>query len=136
MVNSEGEDEAFRPWEQAGAVRRDCEPHSGPWLRAMGCVSLMICTSSLALAAPYLGMPGGGLVWVAGPGLLFLAAGLGLGFSIVALARRDLAGMRAGRMDRAGEQATRTAWACGLAGVATGLLAILAWGVVLWQLLR
>ena len=54
----------------------------------------MICTSSLALAAPYLGMRGGGLVWVAGPGLLFVAAGLGLGFPIVALARRDLAGMR------------------------------------------
>ena len=135
-MNADSWDDDDRPWEQPGAMRRDCEPHRGPWLRAMGCVSLMIGTSSLALAAPYVGMRGAGLVWVAGPGLLFVAAGLGLGFPIVVLARRDLAGMRAGRMDQAGEQATRTAWACGLAGVATGVLAILAWGVALWQLLR
>jgi hypothetical protein len=88
-----------RPWEQPGALRRDCEPHRGPLLAILGAVSLTI----------------GGL-FACLPATSFLA--LPLAVVTYSLARRDLAQMRAGRMDPAGIRQTRRAQA--RAGFALG----------------
>ncbi len=76
-------DEAAPPWERPGAVRRDVEPYSGLWLRALGVLALTLSALSLCFGATgLLGFPLAVAVWV--------------------LAGRDLARMGAGTLDPAG----------------------------------
>ena len=104
-----------RPWEQLGAVRRDCEPHRGWPLCGLGVLS-----TGLALV---------GLVGLASTGLVYLSrstplpsglardvmllaavavaaslAGATAGSVAWAITRRDLAAIAAGRMDPEGER--------------------------------
>lgn len=83
--------EKLPPWEQPGAVRRDCEPHRGELLMHMA-------AASFACAA--LGCLSWGIT-----GILSIA----LGLSVLILARRDLAAMSAGSIDPSGEWITRRA---------------------------
>src|SRR5262249_15413264 len=80
-------EEDDRPWEQPGAVRRDCAPHRAPLFR------LLKTANGLAVVAILLCAP------------LTLVT-LGVGLTTWILARRDLRAMQAGRMDPAGKAAT------------------------------
>src|SRR5262245_15450275 len=88
----------FRPWEQPGAVRRDCEPHRGVELYVAGVVAIVICviTGPFIYTAP-LGAIFGVVVWLT--------------------PRRDLAKMRAGRMDPAGLEKAKRARRLAIIGV-------------------
>jgi hypothetical protein len=67
-----------QPWEQPGAVRRDCEPHRGPLVLTLGILSI-VC-GSLALGA-----------WLCfGPAVLLALLGLPLGIVAWVLGTRDL----------------------------------------------
>jgi hypothetical protein len=114
-----------RPWEQPGAVRRDCSPHRAGLLRALGTAARVCGLLSLCLAGSVLlcGLfvladrgprPGGRrAVWAccvvelcqAVPALVALP----LGLAVRAAARRDLARMGAGLLDPAGRQGTQEA---------------------------
>jgi hypothetical protein len=72
-----------RPWERAGAVRRDCAPHRGNWLVLLATVALVLGVLTCCLILT-------GLV----------AAPLAMAVDGVALA--DLERMRAGAMDPRG----------------------------------
>ena len=76
-----GDDE--RPWEQPAAVRRDCEPHRGVLLRALGGASVVLVALTMVLVVP---------------GLLAVPFSV----SVLVAARRDLRKMAAGVMDPAG----------------------------------
>lgn len=93
--------DAARPWERPGALRRDCEPHRGPVLGALGLAACLGGLFSLLLGAP---------------GVF----GITLGVAVRQMARRDLGLMRAGLMDRAGEVDTDQARRCSAVGVALG----------------
>jgi hypothetical protein len=96
--------DAPRPWEEPGMVRRDCEPHRGGVLRALGIASLVVPPAGL-LIAPLIGFVGG----------------IALGLTVWALAGRDLAKMDAGLMDPDGRRATMSARRLGLTGVLVSL---------------
>src|SRR5207247_1952487 len=54
-----------RPWDRPGSVRRDCEPHRGPFLNLVGTVSLLCGICSLCTLLPGLiGLPLGLATWV------------------------------------------------------------------------
>jgi hypothetical protein len=72
-------------------LRRDCEPHRGPTILALGVISLV----SLAVFPP-LGVPFGIIAWVMG--------------------HKDLKKIRAKQMDPAGEQNTNAGRVCGIIG--------------------
>ena len=102
-----------RPWERPGAVRRDCAPHRGGLLLALGDASLPLGALSLVLR--------------------FLAVtGLCLGAAVWALASRDLRRMQARLMDPGGLSGTALGRVRARAGVALSLYAALLWG---WFLL-
>jgi hypothetical protein len=113
-----------RPWEQPGAVRRDCEPHRGPALRLLGWAGVTLMAGGLPLGCcgtVLLGpvpLPGG----LAGPALLFLLPALALTSGVAWAARRDLAGMREGLRDPAGRRETQAAKWLGDVGLVLGLL--------------
>jgi hypothetical protein len=100
----------LHPWDRAGAVRRDCEPHRGHLLLVLG----------------YAGAACGLLSCLFLPGI----GAVVLGVAVEAMARADLAKMRQGRMDPAGKAATERArsWADfggalgAVIGVPSGLL--------------
>ena len=94
-----------RPWEGPGAVRRDCEPHRGDHLALLGTVSVVLSAAG----------------WVFS--LLLPLVGIGLGVAVVVMARRDLAKMRSGLMDPAGECAVKAARRRSVWGIVLGLLA-------------
>ena len=98
-----------RPWEQPGAVRRDCEPHRGTWLLALADAGLLVGALSLALG-------------------VLAPLGLALGVTAWALASLDLGRMRAGLMDPAGREAAARARTRAVAGVALSLYAAALWG--------
>jgi hypothetical protein len=88
------------PWEQPGAVRRDCTPHRGDLLRRLAgllliCAALSFCTCLPALAV------------------------LPCAVAAYVIARRDLAAMDAGLMDPEGWNHTDQAriWAADAAWV-------------------
>ena len=81
---------ADRPWERAGAVRRDREPHRGRMLSLLATVAF--CLGVMALPCGPLGLPG-----------------LGLGLYVRSAARRDLRKMDEGVMDPDGVGPTRAA---------------------------
>ena len=111
------EPEEPRPWEQPGAVRRDVRPHRGDWLRALAtaalvCGLLSLCTGVAALAA------------------------VPLSVAAYELARRDLAQMRAGLLDPAGEGDAEEARARAVLGLLFALPGMLIAILLLAALLR
>jgi hypothetical protein len=135
-----------RPWEQPGAVRRDCEPHRGRLLAALGRAALVCAclglgwlvlaffagpVSAAALARPNLRHPGTAAA-VACLALLLLG-GLSLGTAVFALARRDLARMAAGLVDPDGAAATALARDRGLVAALLVVMALVL--LAGWQVL-
>jgi hypothetical protein len=102
------------PWEQPGCFRRDCEPHRGNLLWWLGCAGFVV--GILALL-PCCG-------WE--PGLL----GIPFGLCNRYLTRKDLARMRAGRMDPNGEIVTAQAGYLGNLGLWFSIGGTVVWGGV------
>jgi hypothetical protein len=97
-----------RPWELAGYVRRDCEPHRGDQLHLFGSISLGLGLLSLCVLLPGLvALPLAAVVWV--------------------VADRDLARMDAGQLDPRGEGKTLTARSYAVAAVWTSLSVFVFW---------
>ena len=92
----------LEPWDQPGAVRRDCQPHRPELLLRLGSVAFL-----LALLSP-----------LAVPGVLAAA----LGVAVHELGKRDLARMRQGRLDPAGDAGTRRAMWWGDVGIVLAVL--------------
>jgi hypothetical protein len=102
-----------------GNIRRDTEPHRGPLLLGLavaglgasapvGCLSFL----SIALArekklASHVDLM---FAWII---LLVALAALAVSLTVALLARHDLAEMRSGRVDQAGEWETETAYFMG-----------------------
>ncbi len=105
-------EEEPRPWEQPGAVRRDCAPHRAELLSALGNTALVCSVLS----------PCGGA-----PALLSLP----LAISVWALARGDLARMGAGAMDSTGRRRTAAAKALACTGVVLSLPGLIVLLIVL-----
>lgn len=101
-----------RPWEQPGVVRRDCAPHRGHVLVALGRASLVCGILSLCLALPAL-------------------VGFPLGLVARVLAERDLVSMRAGVMDPRGRAQTERARRLGQYGATLSAISPLVF-MVLW----
>jgi hypothetical protein len=117
MRNEGITDRPVPPWQLPGAVRRDCEPHRGELLRRLDLVAVLLAWAGALLIVP---------------SLLALALVAFIRF----LARHDLALMRRGLLDPAGEADTRRA---GRGLVPVALLPLLWWaGVALlvWISLR
>jgi hypothetical protein len=109
-----------------GNVRHDCEPHRGESLALLGDLSLLfgILSLCLTLFACLVPLPW----WVP---LACNLSGLCLGVPAYALARGDLAKMRAGRMDPGGQLPTLRGHNSGLLGVALcGLCWVLCGGLL------
>jgi hypothetical protein len=104
-----------RPWELPGAVRKDCEPHRGNLLGALGKLSLAVGVLAAALGAP-------------------LVVGLPLGLLTVTLAERDLGRIGAGAMDPRGREQTELARWRGKQGLALSVTAPFT-AVALWAVL-
>jgi hypothetical protein len=100
-----------RPWEEEGNVRRDCEPHRGNWLKLLGTLALL-------------------LGFVAGVFVCLGVVSIPLGIVVWRLAARDLAEMRAGRMDPNGEKETRDARKRAEVAMLTPLAGLLIWATV------
>jgi hypothetical protein len=100
------------PWERPGAVRRDCKPHRGLLLLALGVASLAWGLLSLILVAP---------------GLL----GLAFGIASWALATRDLAEIAQGIMDPDGIQQAQRARSLGVSGVVLSLIGTVGYAFLL-----
>ncbi len=100
------------PWDEADAVRRDCEPHRGGLLHVLSVVALLTGAFSL-LCVPlgFIGLPLGMLVWV--------------------WARRDLVEIRAGIMEPEGERLTAEALYFAQGGTLAGVLGLVLWGYIL-----
>jgi hypothetical protein len=110
-----GEEDEDRPWEKPGAVRKDCEPHRGPFLLLCS----YFCLAAGALTVPsfvtgVIALPAGLLVW--------------------AVSRYDLRRMEAGRLDPAGSAPTRSAGDRALAAVFVSVLGLCFWAYC-WHLL-
>jgi hypothetical protein len=104
--------ETERPWEQPGAIRRDCSPHRGPLLLALGTVAGVCGAFAVCLPAVLVALP--------------------LGAAARRMAARDLEGMAAGRVDPEGRVPTERAhyWAgvavlCGPLGFVLGFVTLL-----------
>jgi LSD1 subclass zinc finger protein len=81
------DDEDERPWEGGRRVRRDCEPHRGGMLLALGIVGIVV---------PLLGGPCAIMAWVMG--------------------QRDRVKIRDRVIDPSGEGLTLAGWICGIIG--------------------
>lgn len=132
-----------RPWEQPGAVRRDCEPHRAPALLLLGRVAASVGGLSVALSFVYpalfhalLGGSGNGPDRLPLLPAAFLAALVVLlSAGVLWAAERDLARMRTGSMAPAGRGQTWDAAELSGCGLATGLctlLAMLCYGLWAW----
>jgi hypothetical protein len=98
-------DEEERPWEESGAMPRDCEPHRANLLLRLGRASVIFGVLTFLLCFP---------------GLL----GVCLGFTVLVLAQRDLRMMRHGRMDLGGQQNTKKALTLGKIGLYISLIGL------------
>ena len=115
-----------RPWEQPGCVRRDCEPHRGRLLLAVGNVSLFcgfftvafFFTALVGLAVGNVSLLCGALSFALFPALVGLLCGITAWW----MARRDLGRMGTGLMDPAGKGPTERALYWAGEGVGTGLV--------------
>ena|SRR5579884_3052211 len=120
MTPAESEPDDVPPWQQAGAVRRDCDPHRGHWLILLARLALGFTAVALVLtvglmadvAGPRLPvMPprrAAALLLCVAAGVLALA-GIVLGACVRAVAGHDLGRMAAGEVDVGGERLTRAA---------------------------
>jgi hypothetical protein len=100
-----------RPWEQPGAQGRDCRPHRGPWLLMLSGLGLLSgAVSSLFIPTC---LVGGRMAFLLVPLLLLALPLCAAGW---VLAGRDLAGMGAGLIDPAGEEAAVRARQLAFAG--------------------
>jgi hypothetical protein len=110
-------EEGERPWENPeGPGRLDAEPHRGNLVHNLG-LACILC------------VPAAGCL-----GFIAFAAGFILGLTAWLLASSDLAKMRAGLMDRHGEELTQWGRSAGLVGMAlnaVGMLACAALGIFL-----
>jgi hypothetical protein len=108
-VVGDGEDD--RPWEAPGAVRRDCEPHRGAALYALGLVALVLgfLSGCLLVTAP---------------------VALALGVVVRVLARRDMRSIQAGLTDPAGEPALRRASVLSAGAVLASAPALVVMGMI------
>ncbi len=93
-----------RPWERPWGIRRDCEPHRGPLLAALGTAGKWCGVLSLS-------------VCVLVPSLV----GLPLSVTAWSLARRDWDRMRAGLMDPCGRNQVEAALHDAIAGLRMNL---------------
>jgi hypothetical protein len=101
-----------RPWERQGGVRRDNEPHRGPFLVLLGTASLICGLLSLCLLAP-------------------AVVGLPLAVLTYALAAWDTARMERGTMDRYGLRLAELAQERALIGGLLCLVTLALWGTCL-----
>jgi hypothetical protein len=104
--------EGPQPWEQPGAVRRDCLPHRAPLLRLLGLTGLLLGVLALLVI----------------PAIL----AVGLGIAVNELGKRDLARMAAGSMDPSGAADTRRAMWWGDLGLILALFAGALWAPALF----
>jgi hypothetical protein len=111
-----------RPWEQPGALRRDCEPHRGRLLLKLGAAAyaLGVVSAILFCLAPLAVLLGAG-AW--------------------GLAVRDLTKMEAGVMDPGGRGQAEKGRRLGCLGLVAAVAGLCVWGSVLlyvawldWQL--
>jgi hypothetical protein len=106
---SDASDQDIRPWERPGADRRDLEPDRGELLQWMGWAGLVCGLASFGLVFP-------------------APAAIALAVAVLIMSRTDLARMRSGLMDRAGEEQTRTARRNALCGLGLALVPLLVLG--------
>jgi hypothetical protein len=100
------------PFLPPGEVRRDCEPHRGPFLKALGELSMLLGLLSCCLLLPSLiGFPVGLWTWRA--------------------ARQDQEKMHAGLMDPDGREAAEVARVWANNGLVLCILAWCLWGCLL-----
>jgi hypothetical protein len=97
-----------RPWEALGVSRRDCEHHRAGLLMALAHVSIFAGVFSIPCCLP-------GLI------------GLAVGLIVRAMARRDMALIRAGHMDHRGYERTECARDDARIGMAFSLFGVLLW---------
>lgn len=90
-------------------LRRDCEPHRGGFILAMGIISLVMLFACWPLA-PLAVVPGL-IAWILGHG--------------------DLRKIRDGTMDPDGEGSTQAGWICGIIGTCLNALVVLTCGGVI-----
>jgi hypothetical protein len=100
-----------QPWEEPGAVRRDCEPHRAALLGLIVRAGAPLALVSAILNSIWplgvaLGLRGFGPTGLDLAALPATAATWGLAGGVGWASRRDLALMRAGRMDPEGRAAT------------------------------
>jgi hypothetical protein len=111
-----GDDE--RPWERSGAPpRRDCEPHRGPLILALGRISLCFAVPGL-LGVAYL------------PFAIASLIGAGLGLTVTLMARDDLAQMDRKEMDPDGHQSTQAGQTASSIGLIIGIVGLLLAGLL------
>jgi hypothetical protein len=97
-------------------VRRDREPHRGPFLQLLGTCSLALGAAGLLLLLPAL-------------------AAMPLGVAVCVMARRDRGKMPIGLMDPAGKEAVAAARRWAIDGLVLGILSVCVWGLLLYQAL-
>jgi hypothetical protein len=124
MSHSSPPDE--RPWEQAGAIRRDSEPHRGHHLLCLAMGSLISSlVASLCLNA--------GSNWQGYTlGLQFLpGSSAGVAFALLArsLATRDLTRMQRNEVDPQGRQLTKVAHETAAIGIVANVMIAAVWAV-------
>jgi hypothetical protein len=110
MSADQGGDDC-RPWEQVGAVRRDCEPHRGGTLLPLGRASSLL--GAFAFLLPPL-----------------IPCAFILGAIVGVAADRDLARMRRGEVDPTGRKVVRQAKRAAERGMIFAALALAAWIIV------
>lgn len=111
-----------KPWEERGAMRRDCEPHRGGLILALGRVSLCLAIPGLL----------GVFFWA------FAAASLlgsGLGFTVSLMARDDLEQMERKTMDPDGRSSTEAGQRAASIGSILGVVGLLLAGLLRLPLL-
>ena len=110
-----------RPWDQPGAVRRDCAPHRSHLVQTLG---------TIGLVSGCLALPG----CVCSCLLPLSLTALGFGITAWVMGRNDLRNMDAGVTDPSGRSATRLGKNFGMAGTFLGIAALLAvalfWGAI------
>jgi hypothetical protein len=128
---SQTEDE-LPPWQQPGNYRRDGEPHRGPMLLALATVGLTVsvpgcCLSVLGLSATLVNGPDRPLGdFLISRGMIVGVELLGLALGLLAWlpAKWDVAGMKRGAVDPAGQWDTQRACSAGLAWVLIAVLSL------------
>jgi hypothetical protein len=108
----------YRPWEEEGEVRRDCDPHRGGVVLTLG-------IAGLVLAVPTFCCP------------VVALAGVGMSVAAWILGHGDLRRMRRGVVDPDGRGSTQAGMICGIIGTIIGVLCALPvsimWGFALFQ---